>query len=42
MEEILNDCKEAKVDINTLDVSVNYVDGKDNTTDIEDLKRFIE
>jgi len=42
MEEILAVCKEAEVDINTLDVSINYVDGEDNTTDIEDLKRFVK
>ena len=41
MEELLAACKQAGIDLKAMDVSGDYLDGKDNVMDILEVKNFI-
>jgi predicted secreted protein len=41
MEELLTACKQAGIDLKTMDVSGEYLDGKDNVMDMLEVKNFI-
>lgn len=41
MEELLEACKAEGIHVNTIEISVNYIDSKDNKDEIEELKKFL-
>lgn len=41
MEELLGSCKTEGFNINTIEVSVDYTDSKDNVGEIEKLRKFL-